>query len=499
MHCPAERPFADVSGLSDPRRNFHAWLTAEQVGARYGPGDADIAAITRWLTAHGFEVNRVYANRAIIDFSGNAGEVKKAFGTEIHFLSVNGVRHFANMKDPQIPAALAPAVAGIVSLHDFSPQPTFTPAPMETQSGCGSTCYYVAPADLATIYDFGPLFAKEAIVGKNQTIVVIETSDVYSKADWSRFRTVFGLDSYGSPTLTETHPAPKSGKNNCSDPGATSSDGEAILDTEWASAAAPAANIILASCKGTTTPRLPDCYWKDLVSESKTPPAHHQHQLWRMRSVAVRADQGGVVDVRDGRRRRRFGVCFGRRIPAARRTTRTMTTAAAHGSALNGMAATAYATAVGGTDFADTYDKANSTYWSKTNSSLYGSASRAHSGDPVERLCASALRAGFLTGSSKTYGSRSLCNTTTNTALFTVSGGAGGLSCCTARPKWQKGVAGIPADEYRNIPDVVLFASASSTAYLFDSAEGILQRRTEQLVAWRATSFAAPVWAGIRR
>jgi hypothetical protein len=49
--------------------------------------------------------------------------VRGAFETEIRYLDVRGVRHIANMGDPQIPAALAPAVAGIVSLDDFKPHP----------------------------------------------------------------------------------------------------------------------------------------------------------------------------------------------------------------------------------------------------------------------------------------------------------------------------------------------------------------------------------------
>lgn len=58
-----------------------------------------------------------------IDLSGTAGQVHDAFKTEIHYLDVAGVRHIANMSDPQIPAALAPAVAGIASLNDFKPDP----------------------------------------------------------------------------------------------------------------------------------------------------------------------------------------------------------------------------------------------------------------------------------------------------------------------------------------------------------------------------------------
>ena len=82
----------------------------------------DLATITGWLKSHGFTVNRVYPNGIVIDFSGTAGQVREAFHTEIHNLEVNGAAHIANMSDPRIPAALAPAVVGVVSLNDFMPR-----------------------------------------------------------------------------------------------------------------------------------------------------------------------------------------------------------------------------------------------------------------------------------------------------------------------------------------------------------------------------------------
>jgi subtilase family serine protease len=66
----------------------------------------DRDAIKRWLQSHGLKVNVDYTNGVLIDFSGTAGQVREAFHTEIHQLSVKGVKHIANMSDPQIPAAL---------------------------------------------------------------------------------------------------------------------------------------------------------------------------------------------------------------------------------------------------------------------------------------------------------------------------------------------------------------------------------------------------------
>src|SRR5262249_47502263 len=101
--------------------NYHHWLAPQEFGERFGLAQQDLDTIVLWLQSHGFRVNLVYPSGMLIDFSGTAGQVRRAFQTEIHQLSVKGEQHFANVGDPRIPAALAPVVAGIVSLHDFRP------------------------------------------------------------------------------------------------------------------------------------------------------------------------------------------------------------------------------------------------------------------------------------------------------------------------------------------------------------------------------------------
>ncbi len=104
-------------------QNFHKWLTANQVGATYGLAQADIDTLTGWLKSQGFTVNAVYPTQTVIDFSGTAAQMEAAFHTEIHNLDVNGTHQISNMSDPQIPAALAPAVIGVVKLNSFMPHP----------------------------------------------------------------------------------------------------------------------------------------------------------------------------------------------------------------------------------------------------------------------------------------------------------------------------------------------------------------------------------------
>ena len=103
--------------------NYHQWLTPAQIGEQFGPSPTDIATITGWLSSHGFTVKQVTPDRMTIRFGGTAAQVESAFHTEIHNLSVNGAPHYANMSDPQIPAALAPVVVGVKALHNFLPRP----------------------------------------------------------------------------------------------------------------------------------------------------------------------------------------------------------------------------------------------------------------------------------------------------------------------------------------------------------------------------------------
>src|SRR5207253_1009593 len=112
-------PIFMAEQMSKESPNYHRWLTPQQFGAQFGPADADLQAVTGWLSSHGFTAIRVAPGRNVIEFSGNVGQVRSAFHTEIHKFVANGEERQSNTSDPQIPAALTPVVAGIVSLHNF--------------------------------------------------------------------------------------------------------------------------------------------------------------------------------------------------------------------------------------------------------------------------------------------------------------------------------------------------------------------------------------------
>jgi subtilase family serine protease len=510
-----QRYIAELHDRSAP--SFHHWLSAAEFGARFGVSQQDLATITGWLKRRGFTVNAVYPSTMVIDFSGTAGELRNVFRSEIHALSVRGVHHIANMSDPQIPAALAPAVVGIVSLHDFRPHAMHRPRAAYTVSSGQEA---VVPADLATIYNLNPLLST-GITGQGQTIALIEDTDLYSTADWSTFRSTFGLSGYSTGALTQVHPG---GANNCSDPGVVSGvDGEAILDAEWSSAAAPGAAIEVASCADGTTTFGGLIALENLINASGSPPAimsisygdceaengasanaaysaAYQQAVTEGVSVFVSAgDEGAAGCDADAN-------------------------AATHGIGVSGFASTPYNVAVGGTDFGDTYAGTTAVYWSSTSSPAFGSALSYIPEIPWNDSCASVLLSTFK-GYATPYGSAGFCNSTTvqtNNAFLTTAAGSGGPSECAAgspatpgvvggsctgapKPSWQSGVPGIPGDGVRDLPDVSLFAANGVWGHYYvycwsDVAAGGASC-TGAPSSWSAaggTSFSSPILAGIQ-
>src|SRR5580704_16929719 len=55
----------EQQNLNSP--NYHQWLTAEQIGDRFGPSPEDIATVSQWLESFGFKVDMVYPHGTLIE------------------------------------------------------------------------------------------------------------------------------------------------------------------------------------------------------------------------------------------------------------------------------------------------------------------------------------------------------------------------------------------------------------------------------------------------
>lgn len=507
-----------IAELHDPKSpNFHKWLSAAQLGNRYGLADSDVRTVTGWLQSYGFVINSIYPGGMVIDFSGTAGQVQAAFHTTIHNLSVNGVHHIANFSDPQIPEVLAPAVVGIVSLHDFLPHKMMRPRFTFTYEGYPN--WAVVPADLATVYDFNPLFSK-GITGAGQTIAVIEDTNLFSSEDWTTFRNTFGLAQYTSGSLITEHPAPPSGTNNCEDPGVNPDDGEAILDAEWASAAAPNAAIVVGACADTATFGLIIAA-QNLVNESK-PPAIISISYGECEANNGAASNAMFNTLYQQAVAEGISVFTAAGDEGAASCDADETTAT-HGIGVSAFTSPEYDVSVGGTDFGDTYEGTDSLYWSNTNGATYGSALSYIPEIPWNGSCAGSLITSYV-GFSTPYGPDGLCASSLaiQGGLVEVVGGSGGPSNCAigvpaisgvasgtcrgyAKPSWQKGLAGIPNDGVRDIPDVSMFASNGLWGHYAIMCYSDVTNGGSPCIGdpsnWTGvggTSIASPVMAGVQ-
>ncbi len=464
--------------------NFHKWLTASQFAEHHGVSKEDVETVTGWLRSYGFTVHGAPASGLAIDFSGTAGLVRSAFHTEIHNLEVNGATHFANMSDPMIPAALEPVVAGIVSLHNFHPRPLLVPR-MQPVTGYTSSSGFHAlvPGDIATIYNLTPVFAA-GYTGRGQTIMVLEDTYLYSTGDWTVFRKTFGLARpYPYGTLSQVSPA---GAITCANPGfqglssdpGYGDDGEAAIDVEWATAAAPNAAIVLAACLDTDTtfgglialqnvlngpsgslPSVVSISYGEAEASNGAAAnaayyAAYQQAVSEGVSIFVSSGDEGAASADNGN-------------PST------------HGIGISGFTSTPYNVSVGGLDFGYTPDNVSpSTYWAPTNSNTYSSALSYIQEIPWNDSCAGGLVAallgttplGLCTSSAVTSASGSL-----NLLLNAVGGSGGPSGCATGtrassgrvggscagypKPSWQDGLYGNPSDGVRDVPDVSLFAS----------------------------------------
>jgi subtilase family serine protease len=495
--------------LSDPTSaRYHHWLTAQQFGERFGLAQADLDSVTEWLRSQNLTVEGTLPNRTAIVFSGTAQQVSSGFHTTIHSLAVDGKQAVSNMTNPQIPAALTPVVGGIVGLNNILPQPlipqpalhrTAVPNPgLQPNLTAGDGNRYLTPQDLATIYDLDPAF-QAGYTGQGQTIAVVEDSDVYSLSDWAQFRKFYGLTRpYVAGSLQQVHPS--TAALTCNDPGVTAAVIEATIDAQWASAAAPNANILVASCADTSTQVGIFIAMQNLVN-SANPPS--------IISVSYQEAENQLGDSRNAYINSLYEQAAAEGISVFAATgdsgadSNTIDRAiddAINGINANGLSSTPYNVAVGGTDYQDTYLGQLDNFWNTTNTPFGGSAKSYIPEIPWNDSCGSSLFSSFQ-GFATPFGPNGFCNSSKASQLgvLGIVAAGGAPSSVYSKPSWQT-VFGNPDDAVRDLPDLSLFAANApwGHAYTFCySGQGDTCAKGSFYIDG-GTSFAAPIMAGIQ-
>ena len=455
--------------------NYHKWLTPDEFGMQYGPSDQDMQLVTGWLQSHGFQVNRVAHGRGVIEFSGVESQVEGAFHTQIHAYMVNGQQHWANASDPQIPAALAPAVAGVWSLHDFRKKPNiqispitlktkYTPGQRPDTTFNGGTLHALSPADFATIYHLSP-GNLTAIYGEGVTIGVVGRSDLFSNGqDVFTFQGIFGpFCCTGVPVVL-----------NGPDPGdlGGQEEAEATLDATWSNAIAPNATtrlVVSASTNTTDGVDLSELYiidnnFSQIMTESfgSCEAFSSPTEAQAISTLAEQAAAQGITYMVSSDDSGAAGCDDPNLAPAT------------HGASANVLASSFFNVAVGGTQFNEGNNP--SLYWSSQN-------------DPNNL------------GSALSYIPEDVWNESCSACQFpTLFSSGGGVSqYFTPKPSWQFGVPGIPNDSARDVPDVSLTAAAGHDPYIL-CLEGSCIPDQNGFISFAligGTSASAPSFAGI--
>ncbi|HZQ56069.1 MAG TPA: protease pro-enzyme activation domain-containing protein [Bryobacteraceae bacterium] len=453
---------------------YHHWLTPQEFGQQFGAADQDVQTVTAWLESYGFQVNRISNGRNVIEFSGTAGQVQQAFHTEIHKYIVNGEEHWANTNDPEVPAALGPVLAGIVTLHNFSKKPQLTATAkrieaiyqpgVQPQFTASDGTHELVPADYATIYNVNPLYSA-GINGSGTTVAVVARTDI-KMSDVNQFRSTFGLSSNPPQSVV-----------NGTDPGdlGGSEEAEAVLDTTWAGAVATGATIKLVVSKSTNSTDgvdlseeyIIDNNLGDVMTESFGDCEHNYTTAEGAfyLSLAEQAASEGIT----------YTVAAG---DSGAEGCDDPNSASATGPiSPNVLASTPHDIAVGGTQFNEGGNAA--LYWNATNNAATRQSARSY----IPEI---------------TWNESCTTGTCTNGNTPGLWAGGGGASTFYSKPSWQSGVSGIPADGVRDTPDVSLTA-AGHDAYLLclDSSCTPDSRGRIYFDGYSGTSAATPSFAGI--
>jgi subtilase family serine protease len=516
----AEQEKAMESALTDLQSpespDFHRWMTAAEIGRRFGASDSELAQVTDWLRSHGLRVDGIDSTRTVVQFSGTAGLVQDALHTQIHYLAVAGRTHIAPVAEPRVPASIARLVRG-VPLTDFQPHPLHRdarslklnpetgrfeafgpPIPGESPAFViDSTLQFVSPGDFAKIYNLSPVWS-EGYRGKGQTIAVVEDT-LMKGVDVGTFRRAFGLSRYAG-TFTQEAPV---GAHPCENAGITGNEGEAALDAEWAGATAPDAAIVLAACADTRTQFGGLIALQNLLSQ-QTPPETVSI------SYGMCEAEMGAITVNQYASTYQQAVAEGVSVFVSSGDEGAASCDADESYALNGIntsgfATTPYNVSVGGTDFFDYIQGSGSEYWAVKNGSNYVTALSYVPEKTWNDSCADSDLLTFL-NATRAYGAKGFCNNSTGRQYVTTASGSGGPSAIYLKPSWQN-VYGVPRDGLRDIPDVSLFASNGFWGHALVYCNSDIRTRgapcsytnADDTVVNAAggTSFASPALAGI--
>ncbi|MFE4961546.1 protease pro-enzyme activation domain-containing protein [Streptomyces sp. NPDC056660] len=217
-----------VAKVSDPHSaSYGHYLTKRQFAARFGRTDAEVNKLRDYLRSQGVTVGKVHSGNLLVDASGTAAQLQKAFGTQLSTWkdAASGRAFYANDSAPTLPSSLASLVSDVAGLNNrVQLHHQATPRTVSPHNGPGGG---YTPAQLKGGYNVSSTYT-----GSGQKIALLEF-DGFQQSNITKYDTNYSL---GSPTPTVSKVDGGSGSLG---------DGqvEVELDIEVLHAIAPKANV----------------------------------------------------------------------------------------------------------------------------------------------------------------------------------------------------------------------------------------------------------------
>lgn len=462
---------AEQQNPSSPQ--YHKWLTPEQFGEQFGMSSSDMAKVENWLRNLGFTDVQVSRSRNAISMSGTVALAQYAFQTPIHNFDRNGTLYYANTTDPVLPAALQGIAGSVRGLSNLRPRPRAKARP---RFYAGTSGNFIAPGDFATIYDLTPLY-NAGINGSGQKIAIAGQTDIQN-FDIEAFQRAAGLTVQDPTVILDGR-----------DPGLVSSDlDEAELDVEWSGAVARGATIVYVNSQDALGSAIyaiqnqvanvlsltyGECEAQTGTSEMTTLNAAFQQANAQGMTVIAASGDSGAADCDAGS------------------DPNTIVQSANQGLAVDFPASSPYVTGMGGSSL----NENGGNYWATTNGSNGGSALSYIPEMAWNNTCSVGAASASDCAGAQTFG---------------LSATGGGASSSFTKPSWQTG-AGVPADGWRDVPDVSFAADPNHDGYIIcetppsktvpvttsSCTNGTFASASQQLSIVGGTSISSPTFAGI--
>ncbi len=100
---------------------YRQYLTPAEFTERFGPSQQDYEAVTAFAKANGLKVTGTHPNRTLVDVSGTAGDIEKAFQVKLQVYQHPTEARTFYAPDAEPSVELAVPVLAISGLNDFAP------------------------------------------------------------------------------------------------------------------------------------------------------------------------------------------------------------------------------------------------------------------------------------------------------------------------------------------------------------------------------------------